>query len=146
LNFLNTLSAFLLKHLLLYAMIYEQKLMPTTTPNHHTRLFSLNLGLSLLQTSRTRSLLILPQADQELSEALFSTGSSTALNALATQINQLSNTLPACATSSCVIPVGQKLISLLPRLLNILVSLVIVALVEIVNGLTGLVDSGGLLV
>ena len=87
-----------------------------------------------------RRLVILLQTKQQFPEArLLATRRST-LGALAAQVNQLGNALPASSASSCVVAVGKELLSLFPCLGNLLVLLVVVVLVEVVDVLLCFLD------
>jgi hypothetical protein len=79
-----------------------------------------------LDTGRSRGLLVLPQVDQQLTEALLSRAAGTACGALARNIDQLGNALPASATSRGIFPVRKELLSFGASLRAVLVCLVVV--------------------
>ena len=105
------------------------------------------LGVShtTLDTARPWRLLVLPQTPQQLPEALLLAARRAALGPLAAQVDQLCDALPAGAAAARVLARFQKLLGLAPRLRQRLVLLVIVVLVEIVDGLLRVLDRLGLL-
>lgn len=98
-----------------------------------------------LNTSRTRSLLILFQPNQQLSESLLARPSSTTLRSLPAQINQLCNTLPAGSTRASILSLCQKLVGFTAGLCNGLLLLAVIVLVEIINCFLGCLDCLSLL-
>jgi hypothetical protein len=106
-----------------------QVLFPFLTPSIIT---ALNLA-----TSSTRSLLILPQAQQQLPKLLLSSSTRTTLNTLPTQINQLRNTLPGGSTRSSILPISQELLCVPMGLSDGFLLLRVVVLVEIIDVLLG---------
>lgn len=90
---------------------------------------------------RTRSLLILSEAQQHLSEAFLTGARSTALRSLTTNINDFSNAIPAGTTGHGILSAGHKFLGLLSRLGDALLLLGVVILVEVVDVLLGLLDS-----
>lgn len=93
-----------------------------------------------LDSADTRCVLVLPQIKQHFAETLFARSASTTPGALAGDINQLGNTLPAGTTCGGILPVGKELLSIGARLTAKLVGLVVVGNVEVVNVLAGLLD------
>ena len=118
-----------------------QVLFPFLTPS----ITALNLV-----ASSARSLLILPQAQQQLPKLLLSSSTRTTLNALPTQINQLRNTLPGGSTRSSILPISQELLCITTGLSDGFLLLRVVVLVEIIDVLLGVFNgffltNGGLL-
>ena len=95
---------------------------------------------SLLNPRSARRPLILPQARQQLPEALLLRARRAAAGPLAAQVHQLRDALPARAAAARVLARGQELVGLAPRLRDRLVLLVVVVLVEVVDGLLGGLD------
>ena len=87
-----------------------------------------------LHSRCTRSLLILLQSGQELSESLFASPRGPAFGTLATEIHQLRNAFPARASGTSVFPVSKELVCLLTGLVNRLFLFVVVVVVEVVDG------------
>jgi hypothetical protein len=100
----------------------------------------MNLIETTLITRSTRSLLILSQAHQQLPKLCLLTSGRTTLRALSTQVDQLANALPACATSSRILSVLKELLGITSRLGNGFLLLCVVVLVEVVNALLGSLD------
>lgn len=94
-----------------------------------------------LVASSTRGLVVLAQTDQQLSELGLASTLSTATSTLAAEVNKLRYPLPAGAAGGCILPGAQELLGLLARLRDRLVLLVVVVLVEVVDGLLGGFDS-----
>jgi hypothetical protein len=92
---------------------------------------------SNLITSRTGSLLILPQAKQQLPELLLASSTRTAFSTLTTQINQLCNSLPAGTAGTRIFSLLKEFVSLATSLRNALFLLGVVVLVEVVDVLLG---------
>ena len=86
-----------------------------------------------LDATSTRSILILPQVKQQLSELLFSSPTCTTLRPLPTQIHQLCNSLPGRSSRRRILSRVQKLLRLTSSLRDGLLLLAVVVLVEIVN-------------
>jgi hypothetical protein len=101
-------------------------------------------GICLVAHS-TRSLLILPEVRQHLTETLLAGSTSTALWSLSTNVNQLGDALPASATRDRILSVCQKLLRLFASLCDSLLLLGVVVLVEIIDVLLGFFDGLGLL-
>ena len=95
---------------------------------------------SLSHAPGTRSFLVLFQFNQQLSEPLLPGPSSTAFTALAAEVDQLGNSLPASSTSACVLPVGHEFFCFLARLSDLLVLLGVVVFVEVIDGCLGSFD------
>lgn len=70
---------------------------------------TITVNQSNLDPASTRSFLVLPQVDQHLAEALLARAAATTDSALARDINQLRNALPAGATGGGVLAAGQEL-------------------------------------
>lgn len=92
----------------------------------------------LLVALRARRLLVLAQAHQQLAEALLAGPSGAALGALARDVDDLGDALPAGAARGHVVAAIQKGLGLLLGLADQLVSLVVVVLVKVVNVALGL--------
>ena len=94
---------------------------------------------------RARRVLVLPQARQQLAEALLLGAGGAAARALAAQVDELGDALPAGAAAARVLARGQEGVGLAPRLRDRLVLLVVVVLVEVVDGRLRRLDRLGLL-
>ena len=89
---------------------------------------------------RARRPLVLLQARQQLAEALLARARPAALGALAAQVDQLGDALPAGAAGARVLARGQEGVGLAPRLRDRLLLLGVVVLVEVVDGLLRRLD------
>ena len=94
----------------------------------------------------TRSLVVLAQAEQSLSELGLSGTLRTTADSLAAEIDQLGYPLPAGAAGGCVLSVLDKLLGLLSRLSDGLVLFVVVVFIKVIDGLLSSLDSLGLAV
>lgn len=83
---------------------------------------------------RSRCLLILFQIQQQLPKALLAQPIRSTPSALPTQINELRNPLPARATGTGILTLGQKVSGIGTRQLHRLCALAVVVIVEVVDG------------
>lgn len=97
-------------------------------------------GESFSVARSTRRLLVLSQAREQLTEAFLARTRCSTLAALATDVHQLGNAIPARAARDSVLPVSQELLGLLSSLRNALLLLVVVVLVEVVDVLLSFLD------
>ena len=102
--------------------------------------FPLASLLRNLDSTDTRCVLVLSQIKQHFAETLLARSASTTSGALAGDINQFGNTLPAGTTCRSILSVGKELLSICTCLAAKLVGLVVVGNVEVVNVLAGLLD------
>lgn len=84
--------------------------------------------------------MILLQIHQHLAESLLARAARAAAGALARDVNQLGDALPAGAAGGGIFPVGEELLGIGAGLRAQLVGLVVVGDVEIVDVLVGLLD------
>lgn len=98
-----------------------------------------------LDTAGAWSFLVLPEIDQQLAETLLSGATGAARGALARNINQLSNALPAGTSGGGILSVGKELLSFGTGVRTVLIGLVVIGNVEVVNVFLRLLDGGVLL-
>lgn len=103
------------------------------------------LDPEVLDTTGTRSLFILPETEQNLTETLLARAACTASGALARNVDQLGDALPRGTTSRGILTAGQELFGLGAGLGFLLVDLVVVSTVKLVDILLRLRDGGVLL-
>lgn len=103
------------------------------------------LDAEVLDTAGARGLLILPEAEQKLTETFLARAAGTASGALARNVDQLGDALPRGATSGGILTAGQELFGLGTGLGLLLVDLVVVGTVKLVEIPLRLRDGGGLL-
>lgn len=98
------------------------------------------VSTSKLNPTDSRRILILLQIHQHLAESLLARAARAAAAALARDVNQLGDALPAGAAGGGIFPVGEELLGVGAGLRAQLVGLVVVRDVEIVDVLVGLLD------
>lgn len=103
------------------------------------------LDKGILDTASARRLLILPETEQNLTEALLARAAGTASGALTRNVDQLGDALPRGTTRGSIFTAGQELFGLGTGLGLLLVDLVVIGTVKLVDILLRLRDCGGLL-
>lgn len=93
-----------------------------------------------LNSTDARRTLVLSQIKQQFTESLLARAASTTPSALAGNIDQLGNALPAGAACGGVLTVGEKLFGISVGLGTELVGLVVIRNVEIIDVFTGLLN------
>ena len=96
----------------------------------------------LLHSSRTRSIGVFPQVQQNLAEALLSRTASATLRTLARYIHQLCDTFPASSAGRCVFSVGEEFLGFLAGLGASLIGAVAVGYVKVIDVFLCFLDGG----
>lgn len=99
-----------------------------------------------LNPRRAGRLLVLPQIDQQLPELRLPRSRRTTARSLSCEIHELRDTIPARAPGRGVLPVLEELLGLAPGLRHRLLFLVVVVVVEVVDGAVRGFDGLGFLV
>ena len=86
-----------------------------------------------LNTTNTRRLLVVLQANQHLPHPLLAATLTTTNLSFPTQINQLSDPLPTCTASSGIFSLGQEFLCLLCSLSLLSIDFAIVGFVETID-------------
>lgn len=96
----------------------------------------------ILNTTDTWSILVLPEIDQQLTEALLARSARSAPRTFAGNIDQLRNAFPASTTGGCVLAVSKELLRICPGLTTEFVGLVVIRDVEVIDIFARLLDCG----